>query len=349
MFEVRDAKSQFYTRNVHLVDEGSNRILLQRLGPPSQHAWETMKAKSERGKVLFERVLATATCTQHPSQSNERRLCSPFRRFRFGAWYDPEEQALDLTPDTRQADNDAGREAVASFQAWVRTYVADHIEPLVGNAKHGLCSEFRRKLEDRMKIHFPWAAKQIPGLEDTCHPLYSTFSTAQGFTRTSHMDYEDANIAVLMNFGQHALLELRHYNCQLLLNPLDMVFFDSSAIYHRTLQHPAHVLVQSNPEERFAVTCSFGKALLPWTEPKQQTEPTRKSAVHLAKQAASREQQWKKARARKPISEASVPKASGCKRKLPRVSASPSSRRRSPIGSHLYSSSRARTFSSSPS
>lgn len=136
--------------------------------------------------------------------------------------------------------------------------------------------------------HFPWACKQVKGLDTICHWLYATISPFQRFSNNSHIDDEDADTSILVNLGQHALLELCHYNVQLVLQPLDVVVFLSNSVYHCTLQHAAHVIdPKSQVGDCMAITCFFHQALV------DHYEPTKTSIHYLAKEAAAREQDQK--------------------------------------------------------
>lgn len=321
-----DRKNQIYVQNVTLIDANTKRVFLQRFGPTSQHTAEAMKVKAERGILMFKDVATKSSCSHARRFLSQSKPRPPLPHFLFGAWCDPAQKKLELTADTAQYDNEMGREMVSDYQAWVREYVGDHILPFVNNKEYGLCESFRQTLKDRMLIDSPWAAKQIPGLDILCHPLYTTVSAFQGFSSTPHCDTMDADVSMLMNFGQHALLELPEYGCKVVLQPLDIVFFLSNAVLHCSKPHQAHVDLKSNPADRMVVTCSYSKYLL------RETEPITKTLMFLAQQSLDKERQWK--RVKKSHREASETKPSAqpirtsprtCSRpRLPVPSSSPS-------------------------
>ncbi|SYW80737.1 uncharacterized protein UBRO2_03951 [Ustilago bromivora] len=57
------------------------------------------------------------------------------------------------------------------------------------------------------------------------------------FTIGDHTNMADSAISILLNFGQHAVLELPDYNIKLELQLLDIVQFRSNIVYHKTTQH----------------------------------------------------------------------------------------------------------------
>lgn len=94
----------------------------------------------------------------------------------------------------------------------------------------------------------------------------------------------------------HSALELRHYNVQLVLQPLDVVVFLSNSVYHCTLQHAAHVIdPKSQVGDCMAITCFFHQALV------DHYEPTKTSIHYLAKEAAAREQDRKRQKKGSPL------------------------------------------------
>ncbi|SAM86105.1 uncharacterized protein UBRO_20961 [Ustilago bromivora] len=95
----------------------------------------------------------------------------------------------------------------------------------------------------------------------------------------------DSAISILLNFGQHAVLELPDYNIKLELQLLDIVQFRSNIVYHKTTQHLSDQAVGSNVAERWAITCFFHKAL------EQHMEPSIQNVFHYVAKAHSDTQQ----------------------------------------------------------
>lgn len=94
-------------------------------------------------------------------------------------------------------------------------------------------------------------------MDTICHPLYSTFSPFRGFSDCLHCDQQDAAVSILINFGQHAILELPEYRCKVELQPLDVIFLRTNTVLHRTSCHPAYPQTNDGDLERWAVSCFF--------------------------------------------------------------------------------------------
>ncbi|CDR98517.1 hypothetical protein [Sporisorium scitamineum] len=226
-----DSKNQPYVHNVTLTDADTGNILLQRFAPPFLNIAELMDQRATEGICKFQNVCTTAKCKKHSPTTCQIEDWQKSLHFHFGAWYNQTKVNLVISSETHQAGNEAGKPAVADFIAWFKIFF---------------------KLTDREQIHFPWANKHVEGLDVICQPLYLTFSLFQGFSGTSHIDNKDADVSILINLGQHAILELHEYN-----------------FYHHTLQHPAHIEEGSDPNDQMAITCLFHKALMMQKEPKK--------------------------------------------------------------------------------
>lgn len=103
-----------------------------------------------------------------------------------------------------------------------------------------MCEEFLTILTARQEEHWPWTEKRVPDLGAFCHPLYSTFSAFRGFSQGVHQDQHDSAVSTLVNFGQHAILELPEYGRKVSLQPLDITLIRTNTTYHRTSAHPAY-------------------------------------------------------------------------------------------------------------
>ncbi|CDR88950.1 uncharacterized protein SPSC_05782 [Sporisorium scitamineum] len=265
-----DSKNQPYVHNVTLTDADTGNILLQRFAPPFLNIAELMDQRATEGICKFQNVCTTAKCKKHSPTTCQIEDWQKSLHFHFGAWYNQTKVNLVISSETHQAGNEAGKPAVADFIAWFKIFFSEHVQKsIVNNKNSGLCDSFCQELTDREQIHFPWANKHVEGLDVICQPLYLTFSLFQGFSGTSHIDNKDADVSILINLGQHAILELHEYNCQLVLQPLDVVFFLLNSVYHHTLQHPAHIEEGSDPNDQMAITCLFHKALMMQKEPKK--------------------------------------------------------------------------------
>ena len=287
-----DSKNLVYVCNITLKDRDSDKVLLQRFNPANLRQEDDMRHSAKRGKELFEQVTQKARCKKYKVQSRQSTTGPTFPHYHFGAWHDRFMNNLVLTEETRQAGNEEGKQLVTDFCAWFKQFAKSFIQPFVDKDDSGLCDAFRSELVERSQEHFPWAAKQVKGLDTFCHSLYSTFSPFQGFSGNPHIDNDDADVSILVNLGQHAILELPEYNCQVVLQPLDVVFFLSNSVYHRTYQHQAHQDARSNVADRMAITCFFRKALLHHREPKN------KNILYLAEQSEQQEQEYQQQRKR---------------------------------------------------
>ena len=286
--QFSDSKSQIYVRNINLIDSATGAIILQRFGPTSLRHSDDMRESAEHGADLLKEVTAHSRCKKHSAATRQTKEQQVFPHYHFGAWYDKFGNNLVLTGETSQAGNEEGKKPVTDFCAWFKLFAIEYIQPLVDNKDSGLCGAFRSELIERQARHFLWAKKQVSGLERLCHSLYSTLSPFQGFSGTSHVDDRDADVSILVNLGQHAILELRDYNCHIVLQPLDVVVFLSNSVYHRTLQHPAHIAAKSKAGERMAITCFFRKALL------EQKEPKKQNILYLAEISEEQERERKR-------------------------------------------------------
>lgn len=121
--------------------------------------------------------------------------------------------------------------------------------------------QFLTILERRQQEHWPWLAQQVPGLEKYCHPLFSTYSPFCGVSGTVHVDSSDTEVSILVNLGQHAILELPAYGRKVELQPLYVVFLQTKSHPHRTTPHPAYRKLDIDKLERWAVTCFFHQAI----------------------------------------------------------------------------------------
>jgi len=102
-------------------------------------------------------------------------------------------------------------------------------------------------------------------MDTYCHPLYSTISPFRGFSDEVHKDSQDAAVSILVNFGQHAILELPEYGCKVMLQPFDTVFLRTNAIYHRTSRHLSYT--DQDELERWAVSCFLRHSIELHVEP----------------------------------------------------------------------------------
>ncbi|KAJ1019903.1 hypothetical protein NDA16_004184 [Ustilago loliicola] len=263
MTKFTDSKNQPYVRNITFTDADTGAVILQCFGPSSQSTSNDMKASAVHGMDLFKVVTKMAKCKKHKADTQQSKEQQTFPHYHFGAWYDCFKTNLVLTGETLQAGNKEGKQAVVDFCAWFKGFAKSCIQLLVDNKDSGLCDAFRAELIAQRDNHFPWACKQVKGLDTICHWLYATISPFQGFSNNSHIDDEEADASILVNLGQHALLELHHYNVQLVLQPLDVVVFLSNSVYHHTLQHAAHVIdPKSQVGDCMAITCFFCQALV---------------------------------------------------------------------------------------
>lgn len=257
----RYSKNQVFVRNITLNDADTEETFLQRFQPPHVHIAERMTKDARRGMRYFDKLAEVANCGELSAAARQLTADKGNPHFHFGVWYDLSKRFLVISSETRQATNEAGRRAVADFCAWFKLFASAYLKPLVDDQDSGLCCKFRKELNERTETHFPWASKRIEGLASLCLPLYSTFSPFRGFSGRSHRDHQDANVSMLINLGQHAVMELREYNCHIILQPLDIVFLHTNSVHHRTLQHPAHIAARSNPQDRFAIACFFRQDL----------------------------------------------------------------------------------------
>ncbi|SPO30518.1 uncharacterized protein UTRI_06448 [Ustilago trichophora] len=228
-----------------------------------------MASDSKEGRKYLEEVIRKATWKKHLVSSRRQPDQRSSRHYHFGAWYDLFGNNLTLTSETIQRSNEAGKAAVADFCIWFKNFAKHKILPLVIDPSSGLCPEFHSKLNDRMEVHFPWAARKVPGLQKVCHPLYSTIAAINGLSGKAHRDLKDADGSMLVNFGQTVLLELSNLNCCIKLQPLDIVIFRTNLLKHRTIESPNQPKVNRLSPVRWAVACFFRKALELKKEPKR--------------------------------------------------------------------------------
>ena len=285
-----DRNNHIYIRNITLVDRTTGQTFLQRFGPATETALENMGKSFNDGWKRFQTVMETASCKRHKAETRQTPdQQQRYPHYHFGGWYDRFGANLGLTTETKQAGNEQGKDAVSHFCVWFKQYIKQHIQPIM-KPNTGLCDAFRSELEERINVHFPWANKQIEGLERYCHLLYSTISPFLGFSGNVHVDDKDADVSILVNFGQHALLQLPEYGCAVVLQPLDTVFFLSNSVHHLTAQHQAHIKRGSDPGARMAITCFFRKAL------QQHQEPTKHSHLYYAQKAEEEQEAERQAK-----------------------------------------------------
>lgn len=78
------------------------------------------------------------------------------------------------------------------------------------------------------------------------------------------MDKSDADISILLNFGASAYLQLTNYKCNVLLQPLDIVFLRANSVLHCTI--PVNYPLKSSAP-RWAVSCFMRKKIAEQAEP----------------------------------------------------------------------------------
>ncbi|SPO20015.1 uncharacterized protein UTRI_00407_B [Ustilago trichophora] len=257
-----DTDNVAYRRNITLKD--SSAVLLQRFGPASYDDEEGMEEEAKEGARLLKVLYRDASA--QPSNRldlSENGMDDP--QFELGALYLGEDpylswQTLQRYKNRDERKNKAGRKAVADFIAWFNHFSERFLLPVARNPDSGLCDDFRLKLYHRIKYGFPWTAKWAPGVDRICQPFYSTFTPRKGFDAHSKIDEEDADPSILVNFGQHALLELPDYNCTVELQPLEIVVFAASHLRYRTRPHPKCQEAGLDPGERWSVLCFFLRA-----------------------------------------------------------------------------------------
>lgn len=244
--------NEMYRRSIVLRDSTSanstDDFLIQRLAPPSLEKDQWMTAEAEKGRDFLDALYRQST-TLEPSDG-----------FSFGA--DPYDR---LTFDTLQDGSMSDEiQSVADFCAWFDAFASDLFSYLL--LEGTLPEQVRNKLLKRPAEDFPWAERKIDGLAEVCQKFYSTFSVKKGFAYGSDDIWEVDDPTVLINFGDHAILELNDYDCQIELQPLDVVVFKRE-IKHRFVRHPARVLDGSDPDQRWFVRCEFLQACKRPTEP----------------------------------------------------------------------------------
>ncbi|CBQ67755.1 hypothetical protein sr11705 [Sporisorium reilianum SRZ2] len=252
--------SAIYRRNVTLKD--GDDVVLQRFAPFSAADEGQMEEEAREGRKLLGGLYSKA-CAKPGNKALEEHKSSKVR-YDFGGLYVGENPYLSFQTaqdyiDLDKRVNRDGKAVVAEFCAWFYSYVEQYVDPLLYNAEFGLSNKFREKLIHRSRSHFPWVVEHIPRLSGLCRPSYSTFTPSKGFDSSAE-DEEDSDgklssPAILVNFGQHALLELAEYNCSIELQLLEVVVFCTDKVTMKAVQHP--LCAGSDPNERWSVHCCF--------------------------------------------------------------------------------------------
>lgn len=266
--------STIYRRNVVLQYSGE--IPLQRFSPSSRHQDTNMSQEAKQGAIFLDHLYEGWALEQIISDDQAPSQEGLFRRFKFGGCYVeevPGKYKLDMTPDSQVGDpgwldGKPIRTAIRSFSGWFRDFAERFIQQIITHADSTLCDKYRTKLTGRSKIAFPWACDRIGWLEKTCLPFYTNFATSKGFDAAPQVDKEDADPSIMVNFGQHALIELIDYNHQVELQPLDVVFFSANQLKYRMIQHHHNVEAGLSPDDRWFVHCSFLRDMEMQKEPK---------------------------------------------------------------------------------
>ncbi|SPO22252.1 uncharacterized protein UTRI_00930 [Ustilago trichophora] len=289
-----DCKNTVYTHNISLQDSKTGNVFLQHFCPATESAASSMTKSYSKGATLFRKVMETAKCKKHKADTRQTvDQQQHFPHYHFGIWYDKMMVSLTLLEETQQPGREEGRQAVAEFCIWFKEFTRKFVLPIIKNGHSGLCDTFRSELQERMDVHFPWAEKQVDDLDRYCHPLYSTISPFLGFSSNVHKDVKDADVSILVNLGQHALLQLPEYGIAVELQPQDIVMFLSNSVEHLTVQHPAHVKARSDPGERMAISCFFRKGL------QQQREPKKHNHTYYARKAEEEQEAERQAASKK--------------------------------------------------
>ena len=71
-----------------------------------------------------------------------------------------------------------------------------------------MCKEFDAILCDSIHVHWLWVTDQVADAGVYCHPLYTAFSPFCRFSDSVHREATNLAILILVNFDQHAILEL---------------------------------------------------------------------------------------------------------------------------------------------
>ncbi|GAC95544.1 hypothetical protein PHSY_003120 [Pseudozyma hubeiensis SY62] len=280
--DKRDVGRIEYCRDIILTDD-EGEVLLQRFGPSSLAEERRMMKQAGKGRPLLD-ALHKKSCAQPSDWAYKPECLWDNAEYEFGAVYLDDEPYLSWPTVQRYKDRDersnkAGRKAVADFCVWFSDYAQEFVSPLVSEK----CFRFPSQMVERKASHFPWTTAQVPGLDDICASLYSTFTASKGFpprprkregakgkgkakaramSNRNEQEEEDdvlASPSILINFGQHALLKLTEYNCSIALQPLDIVVFSFSS-YYTKLEAVQHPLQTTNPEGRWSVLAYFLRA-----------------------------------------------------------------------------------------
>ncbi|SPO20930.1 uncharacterized protein UTRI_00407 [Ustilago trichophora] len=231
-----------------------------------------MELAAEQGAIYLDAVQKFACHEAGKGIEDAPPPVSSFPHYDFGAMYSYGEpyltaQTVQMYENCDENTNRLGRKAVADFCAWFYVFSKGFIHPLIISSDTMRSKNFQDKLGQRIQFDFPWAAQKCPGLDEVCQPFYSTIVPIKGFETASHVDEREADPSILVNFGQHAILELLEYNSKVELQPLDIVIFSANRIRHRVVQHPKCVKAGHNPAKRWSITCFFLQALAFREEP----------------------------------------------------------------------------------
>ncbi|EST09967.1 hypothetical protein PSEUBRA_000367 [Kalmanozyma brasiliensis GHG001] len=243
-------------------------VILQRLGPSSLQDYRRMVQEAVEGADLLDDVYDKA-CGSPRNRLGVTPSAKPEdQEYVFGALYfegGPDDyDNIYLSHQTTQKywarddqQNEDGRWAVTDLMAWFNSYFERFVLPLLVEEGSGLCARFRAQLQERSDTHFPWVAEEVPGLKHLCLPQYSNLKPKKGFSSSPDSTKEEASPFIMINFGQHAFLELAEYNCSLELQPLDIVLYDPDKVTAQAVKHSQRV--DPSLPERWSVTCYFQK------------------------------------------------------------------------------------------
>ncbi|CDW99796.1 hypothetical protein [Sporisorium scitamineum] len=238
-----------YRRDITLKDQDD--VLLQRFGPATAADEHEMQQEAEVGRACLDALYKKA-CAKPGNKSKEEHKTSKVR-YNFGGVYVDNDPYLSFqtAQDYNDVDRSVNKEAkavVVAFCAWFYYYFDQFIRPLIDNNSSNLSSQFRTELVERARRHFPWVTEHIPRLSGLCSPFYSTFTPSKGFDpgeeegdddgNDGDGDNEESSPSILLNFGQHALLEFVGYNCSIELQPFEVVFYCPDKIKLKAVQHP---------------------------------------------------------------------------------------------------------------
>lgn len=262
---------QVCRRNIILAEDSSD-VVPQRFGPASMEDEERMLEEASEGYKLLNVLREHACpkqarpCSHKPWQGKSK------RHYDFGVYYHDGDpyltwETLQNYADKSDGINRAGKKAVADFCAWFHSFADRFILPIISNPNSFICGKFQNKLLQRIDADFPWAAERVPGLSELCQPFYSAFSSIRGFCSKAHIDKNDADPTIVINFGRPALLELTDFHCSVQLQPLDVVILSASKVKYRFKEHGTGALEGSQAAERWYVNCSFLRALESRKEP----------------------------------------------------------------------------------